>query len=110
MYSFTSSRSTSLSSVKFKIARDTFGVGTRTEYTNSTEVVSSDFIGSRTAGVYDAQATITSGNRLTMYSFTSSRSTSLSSVKFKIARDTFGVGTRTELPAIKQIVVAVLLL
>lgn len=36
-------------------------------YTNSTEVVSSDFIGSRTAGVYDAQATITSGNRLTAY-------------------------------------------
>jgi glyceraldehyde 3-phosphate dehydrogenase len=30
-------------------------------YTNSTEVVSSDFIGSRTAGVFDAQATITSG-------------------------------------------------
>lgn len=36
-------------------------------YTNSTEVVSSDFIGSRTPGVYDAQATITSGNRLTAY-------------------------------------------
>lgn len=36
-------------------------------YTNSTEVVSSDFIGSRTAGVWDAQATITSGNRLTAY-------------------------------------------
>lgn len=36
-------------------------------YTNSTEVVSSDFIGSRTAGVYDAQATITSGNRVTLY-------------------------------------------
>lgn len=36
-------------------------------YTNSTEVVSSDFIGSRTAGVFDAQATITSGNRLTAY-------------------------------------------
>lgn len=36
-------------------------------YTNSTEVVSSDFIGSRTAGVYDAQATITSGTRLTAY-------------------------------------------
>ncbi len=36
-------------------------------YTNSSEVVSSDFIGSRTAGVYDAQATITSGNRLTAY-------------------------------------------
>lgn len=36
-------------------------------YTNSTEVVSSDFIGSRTAGVFDAQATITSGNRVTLY-------------------------------------------
>lgn len=36
-------------------------------YTNSTEVVSSDFIGSRTAGVFDAQATIASGNRLTAY-------------------------------------------
>ncbi|WP_445115552.1 glyceraldehyde-3-phosphate dehydrogenase [Acinetobacter sp. WZC-1] len=36
-------------------------------YTNSTEVVSSDFIGSRTAGVYDAQATIASGTRLTAY-------------------------------------------
>ena len=36
-------------------------------YTNSTEVVSSDFIGSRSAGVFDAQATITSGNHLTAY-------------------------------------------
>ena len=36
-------------------------------YTNSTEVVSSDFIGSRTAGVYDAQATIASGTHLTAY-------------------------------------------
>ena len=36
-------------------------------YTNSTEVVSSDFIGSRTAGVFDAQATITSGKRVTLY-------------------------------------------
>ena len=36
-------------------------------YTNSPEVVSSDFIGSRTAGVFDAQATIVSGNRLTAY-------------------------------------------
>ena len=36
-------------------------------YTNSTEVVSSDFIGSRTAGVFDAQATITSGTPLTAY-------------------------------------------
>lgn len=36
-------------------------------YTNSTEVVSSDFIGSRSAGIFDAQATIVSGNRLTAY-------------------------------------------
>lgn len=36
-------------------------------YTNSSEVVSSDFIGSFTAGIFDAQATITSGNRLTAY-------------------------------------------
>ena len=36
-------------------------------YTNSPEVVSSDFIGSRTAGVFDAQATIASGTRLTAY-------------------------------------------
>ncbi|OUY07527.1 glyceraldehyde-3-phosphate dehydrogenase [Acinetobacter populi] len=36
-------------------------------YTNSTEVVSSDFIGSRTAGVFDAQATIASGTHLTAY-------------------------------------------
>ncbi|MFB2578540.1 MULTISPECIES: glyceraldehyde-3-phosphate dehydrogenase [unclassified Acinetobacter] len=36
-------------------------------FTNSTEVVSSDFIGSHTAGIFDAQATIASGNRLTAY-------------------------------------------
>lgn len=36
-------------------------------YTNSTEVVSSDFIGSRTAGVFDAQATIAAGTHLTAY-------------------------------------------
>ncbi|KAA8730978.1 glyceraldehyde-3-phosphate dehydrogenase [Acinetobacter qingfengensis] len=36
-------------------------------YTNSPEVVSSDFIGSRTAGVFDAQATIASGTHLTAY-------------------------------------------
>lgn len=36
-------------------------------YTNSPEVVSSDFIGSRTAGVYDAQATISTGTHLTAY-------------------------------------------
>jgi len=37
------------------------------DYTNSSEVVSSDFIGSRAAGVFDAQATIVSGNRATLY-------------------------------------------
>jgi glyceraldehyde 3-phosphate dehydrogenase len=37
------------------------------EYTNSTEVVSSDFIGSRSAGVFDAQATIVNGNHATLY-------------------------------------------
>jgi glyceraldehyde 3-phosphate dehydrogenase len=36
-------------------------------YTNSPEVVSSDFIGSRTAGVFDAQATIATGTHLTVY-------------------------------------------
>lgn len=37
------------------------------DYTNSTEVVSSDFIGSRSAGVFDAQATIVNGNRANLY-------------------------------------------
>lgn len=37
------------------------------DFTNSTEVVSSDFIGSRSAGVYDAQATIVNGNRANLY-------------------------------------------
>ena len=37
------------------------------DYSNSTEAVSSDFIGSRAAGVYDAQATIVSGNHATLY-------------------------------------------
>ncbi len=37
------------------------------DYTNSTEVVSTDFIGSRAAGVFDAQATIVNGNHVTMY-------------------------------------------
>ncbi|WP_343596039.1 glyceraldehyde-3-phosphate dehydrogenase [Acinetobacter sp.] len=36
-------------------------------YINSPEVVSSDFIGSRSAGIFDAQATIASGTRLTAY-------------------------------------------
>ena len=37
------------------------------DYTSSTEVVSTDFVGSRSAGVFDAQATITSGNHATLY-------------------------------------------
>ncbi len=37
------------------------------DYTNSTEVVSTDFIGSRAAGVFDAQATIVNGHHVTMY-------------------------------------------
>lgn len=37
------------------------------DYTNSTEVVSTDFIGSRAAGVFDAQATIANGNHVTLY-------------------------------------------
>ena len=37
------------------------------EYTSSTEVVSSDFIGSRSAGVFDSQATIVNGNHVSLY-------------------------------------------
>jgi glyceraldehyde 3-phosphate dehydrogenase len=37
------------------------------EYTSSTEVVSSDFIGSRSAGIFDAQATIVNGNHVSLY-------------------------------------------
>lgn len=37
------------------------------DYSNSPEVVSSDFVGSRTACVYDAQATIVSGNQAVLY-------------------------------------------
>jgi glyceraldehyde 3-phosphate dehydrogenase len=37
------------------------------DYTNSTEVVSTDFIGSRAAGIFDAQATIVNGNHVTLY-------------------------------------------
>jgi glyceraldehyde 3-phosphate dehydrogenase len=37
------------------------------DYTSSTEVVSTDFIGSRSAGVFDAQATIVNGNHATLY-------------------------------------------
>jgi len=37
------------------------------DYTNSPEVVSSDFVGSRYAGVVDSLATIASGNRCVLY-------------------------------------------
>lgn len=37
------------------------------EYTNSTEVVSSDFVGTRSTGIFDAQATIVTNNHATLY-------------------------------------------
>lgn len=37
------------------------------DFTNSSEVVSSDFVGSRHAGIVDAKATIVSGNRVVLY-------------------------------------------
>lgn len=37
------------------------------DYTNSPEVVSSDFVGSRYAGVVDSLATIVEGNRVVLY-------------------------------------------
>lgn len=37
------------------------------DFVNSPEVVSTDFVGSRHAGIVDAQATITSGHRLILY-------------------------------------------
>lgn len=37
------------------------------DYSNSTEVVSSDFVGSRHACIYDAQATIVNGNQAVVY-------------------------------------------
>jgi glyceraldehyde 3-phosphate dehydrogenase len=37
------------------------------DYTASTELVSSDLVGSRHAGVVDAEATIATGNRVTLY-------------------------------------------
>ena len=37
------------------------------DYSNSPEVVSSDFVGSRTACVYDAQATIVNGRNTVLY-------------------------------------------
>lgn len=43
------------------------GLQEQIDYTNSTEVVSTDFIGSRSAGVFDAQATIVNGNRANLY-------------------------------------------
>ena len=43
------------------------GLQEQIDFTNSTEVVSSDYIGSRSAGVFDAQATIVNGNRANLY-------------------------------------------
>ncbi len=37
------------------------------DFTNSPEVVSSDFVGSRHAGIFDSLATITEGNRCVLY-------------------------------------------
>lgn len=37
------------------------------DFVNSPEVVSSDFVGNRAAGIIDAEATIVSGNRLNLY-------------------------------------------
>ena len=37
------------------------------DYVNSQEVVSTDFVGSRHAGVVDAEATITQDNRVVLY-------------------------------------------
>ena len=37
------------------------------EYANSTEVVSSDFVGTRSTGIFDAQATIVTSNHATLY-------------------------------------------
>lgn len=37
------------------------------DYSNSPEVVSSDFVGSRHACIYDSEATIANGNQVTMY-------------------------------------------
>ncbi len=37
------------------------------DYSNSPEVVSSDFVGSRHASIYDAEATIVNGNQVIMY-------------------------------------------
>ena len=37
------------------------------DYVNSPEIVSTDFVGSRHAGVVDAQATIANGNRIVVY-------------------------------------------
>lgn len=43
------------------------GMRRQIDYSNSPEVVSSDFVGSRAACVYDAQATIVSGNQAVLY-------------------------------------------
>ncbi|GAB5414061.1 MAG: glyceraldehyde-3-phosphate dehydrogenase [Congregibacter sp.] len=43
------------------------GMRRQIDYSNSPEVVSSDFVGSRTACVFDAQATIVNGNQAVLY-------------------------------------------
>ena len=43
------------------------GLRRQIDYSNSPEVVSSDFVGSRAACVYDAQATIVNGRQAVLY-------------------------------------------
>lgn len=43
------------------------GLEEQIDYTASTEIVSTDLVGSRAASVVDSQATITSGDRVTLY-------------------------------------------
>ena len=43
------------------------GMRRQIEYSNSPEVVSSDFVGSRAACAYDAQATIVNGRQAVVY-------------------------------------------
>ena len=68
---------TSESRTKESIAKLTLGVGTRIAFhskyreiigfVNSPEIVSTDFYSSPFASIVDSQATITSGNRITLY-------------------------------------------
>ena len=43
------------------------GTKKQIDYSNSPEVVSSDFVGSRAACVFDAKATIVNGNQAVLY-------------------------------------------